>query len=181
MTVHITSDLHFNHANIITFCDRPFVGVRHMNEMMIDYWNAIVTDRDDIYVVGDFGFDNSVAPIDEIFAALKGRKHLIVGNHDERNEAVMKLPWTTVQWYLKLRWEGRKAILSHYPFETWDGAAKGVIHLHGHSHGSLKRQMPHRFDVGVDVTQTFAPMPISHFFDWADAQGDYDPTDHHGD
>ena len=33
--VFFTSDTHFNHANIIRFCNRPFKDVSHMNEAII--------------------------------------------------------------------------------------------------------------------------------------------------
>lgn len=31
-----TSDTHFNHANIIRFCNRPFKDVNQMNEVLIE-------------------------------------------------------------------------------------------------------------------------------------------------
>ena len=40
--VFFTSDTHFNHANIIRFCNRPFKDVSHMNEAIISNWNRVV-------------------------------------------------------------------------------------------------------------------------------------------
>lgn len=181
MTIFVTADLHFNHAGILNFTRRPFKDVASMNQGLIDRWNAVVGPTDEVYVVGDFGFSNKRDPLEDIFAELKGRKHLIIGNHDEQNRTVLALGWESQQHYLKLRWEGKRAILCHYPLETWDGAHRGYIHLHGHSHGTLKRTIPHRFDVGVDADPAFKGWPLSiwSWFQVAADQGEYEPQDHH--
>lgn len=41
-----TSDTHFNHANIIRFCNRPFNDVEQMNETLIANWNRVVQPED---------------------------------------------------------------------------------------------------------------------------------------
>ena len=33
--VYFTADTHFDHANIIRFCNRPFTSVDEMNEALI--------------------------------------------------------------------------------------------------------------------------------------------------
>lgn len=40
--VFFTSDTHFNHANIIKFCERPFGSIEEMNEALIANWNRVV-------------------------------------------------------------------------------------------------------------------------------------------
>lgn len=40
--VYFTSDTHFNHTNIISFCQRPFKNVDEMNERIIANWNEVV-------------------------------------------------------------------------------------------------------------------------------------------
>ena len=52
--VFFTSDTHFNHTNILKFCDRPFKNVEEMNETMIANWNCIVGMDDDVFHLGDF-------------------------------------------------------------------------------------------------------------------------------
>ena len=40
--VFFTSDTHFNHTNIIRYCDRPFKSTDEMNEKLIDNWDSAV-------------------------------------------------------------------------------------------------------------------------------------------
>ena len=40
--VFFTSDTHFDHFNIIEYCDRPFTNVKAMNEHIITNWNKTV-------------------------------------------------------------------------------------------------------------------------------------------
>lgn len=184
MATFVTSDPHYNHAGIIGIQPRPFKDVHEMNAHMIEAWNSAVRKNDTVFVLGDFAFVNKYGmPVDELFAALNGYKHLVIGNHDEHNPAIVKLPWERVEFYRKYKGgdkaNRRRAVMSHYPMETWDGAGRGTIMLHGHSHGNMKRVIPHRFDVGVDV-EGYVPRDIDYYFDKA-AEQEFDPQDHHGD
>ena len=91
---YITSDTHFNHSNIIKYCNRPFHDIYEMNQAIIDRWNSIVNDNDIVYHLGDFAFirrDNlelSYAQqlrqqIREFVDRLNGKIILIKGNHDK--------------------------------------------------------------------------------------------------
>ena len=79
--IYITADQHFGHANIIKLCSRPFSDVQEMDEALIVNWNRCVTNVDTIYIIGDLFFMNSVSA-EEYLKRLKGRKHLILGNHN---------------------------------------------------------------------------------------------------
>lgn len=48
-----TADTHFNHANIIHFCQRPFADATEMNAALIEKWNARVGKADLVYHLGD--------------------------------------------------------------------------------------------------------------------------------
>lgn len=50
------SDLHFNHYAVIGFDNRPFTSIAHMNNTMIQSWNAGVGNDDEIYIVGDLAY-----------------------------------------------------------------------------------------------------------------------------
>jgi calcineurin-like phosphoesterase family protein len=173
--IYVWSDTHFGHAGIIRHCSRPYDSVEAMNEGLIERWNAAVGPKDTIYLLGDFGFGKD---LDAIFARLNGHKHLVLGNHDEKNPAVTKLQWESVRDIVTLREEGVRAVACHYPMETWKSAHKGYLMLHGHSHGTLRRKLPHRFDVGADVFDT--PASLRNLASIA-AEEMFLPTDHHGD
>ena len=59
--VFFTSDTHFNHANIIKFCERPFGSIEEMNEALIANWNRVVGKDDIVFHLGDFCFGGSEA------------------------------------------------------------------------------------------------------------------------
>jgi calcineurin-like phosphoesterase family protein len=143
-----------------------------MNEGLIELWNARVEhENDDVWFLGDFGYH---APTQEyttdlgvIFWKLRGKKHLIVGNHDVKNTQVMRLPWETVDMLKEIKLNGQRATLCHYPLETWPAAWRGAMMLHGHCHGTLKRKLPKRFDVGVDALGNNGPIPWDTLVEWA--------------
>ena len=80
--IYFTSDLHLGHANIIKHCNRPFSSVEEMDEVLIENWNAKVTNADTVHILGDLMFRNKRPP-EEYLSRLKGKKHLVVGNHDK--------------------------------------------------------------------------------------------------
>lgn len=180
-----TSDNHFNHRNIIKYASRPFADVDEMNETMIANWNQVVTAQDEVYVLGDFAYSvNSLPKPSNIFHRLNGKKHLIVGNHDEQNPIVLTLPWSSVADLRHVRWGKSRFALCHYPLETWHHSYKGTIMLHGHCHGTLDRRIPHRYDVGVDSDYgdwwpKFTPINVETIVAVA-ATEKFEPTDHHG-
>lgn len=44
--IWITFDTHFNHANIIPYCARPFKDVEEMNATLVSKWNNVVGKND---------------------------------------------------------------------------------------------------------------------------------------
>lgn len=178
--IYFWSDTHFNHSGIIKYCNRPFDDVRDMNLSLMTAWNTTVKPGDTIWFVGDFGFHakhEGTIPLEEIFSQLSGHKNLVIGNHDEKNPKVLALPWERKENLVTVRDGEKRAMVCHYPMETWKNAHHDYLMIHGHSHGSLKTKLPHRFDVGVDVW----PYPVLFEFLWEQAQRQvFIPTDHHG-
>ena len=79
---YFISDLHLGHANCLRFDNRPFNSIEEQDETIIKNWNDKVTDNDDVYILGDISWYNPTKTA-EIFSQLKGRLHLIRGNHDK--------------------------------------------------------------------------------------------------
>lgn len=54
--IWFTSDTHLGHANAIEFTNRPFSDIEAMNRTLIANINAFVQARDELCILGDFGF-----------------------------------------------------------------------------------------------------------------------------
>ena len=129
------ADTHFGHENVIRFDNRPFMNVGEMDKEMIKYWNACVSEKDDIYVIGDFAYRNKHDFI-WYLKQLKGHKHLIVGNHDGKllEDKAAIAYFETVSHYLEIVDDNRRIILSHYPLAEWNGYHRESFHIYGHIH-----------------------------------------------
>jgi calcineurin-like phosphoesterase family protein len=79
---------------------------------------------------------------------LKGEKRLILGNHDH-SRVKHAVGWSTVDHMLAVKVDDVPLVLCHYGMRVWEGSQRGVIHLYGHSHGSLPGDSQ-SLDVGVD-------------------------------
>ncbi len=181
--IYLWADTHFNHEGILHHTKRPWATVEGMNYALVQRWNARVkNESDDVWFLGDFGFHAPTKPgtddLGELFWRLRGRKHLVVGNHDEKNQQVLRLPWESVERLVMVKHQGTRAVLCHYPLESWNGMHYGTLHFHGHCHGTLRRLVPHRFDVGVE---SFPDGPIEWDYLVATARcQEFKPVDHHG-
>jgi calcineurin-like phosphoesterase family protein len=151
--IYFTADLHIGHANIIRFCQRPFQSVDEMNGALIAGWNSVVRENDDVYVLGDLFYRNA-APAEETLRQLKGRKRLILGNHDKRWTKTVDLArhFAEVANLLIYKRDGVKYTLCHYPMLSWDGRGHGGYMIHGHTHNSrLEHTDQFLLNAGVDI------------------------------
>ena len=165
--VYFTSDTHFNHTNIISYCQRPFKNVDEMNERIIANWNEVVSEDDIIFHLGDFCLGGA-AEWTRLLDRLNGKIYLIMGNHDRKNirQGFMdRFEHVAMQMHIEV---GKQRIyLNHYPFLCFEGGYKDVWQLFGHVHtrktntgidaGRLKHLYPTQYDVGVD-NNDFAPV-----------------------
>lgn len=165
VNIWFTSDLHFNHNNILQFAERPWNTVEEMNNALIENWNSAVGEDDIVFDLGDFAFAPSWM-WKKILSLLKGRHILIVGNHDQSRypgEYIMSL-FERVENQMLLSIDSRKVYLNHYPFLCYAGTYRNkddaVIQLFGHVHSKqntkgkdkdrLQYLFPYQYDVGVD-------------------------------
>ena len=160
MSIFVTADHHFGHANIIRFVNRPFANVDEMDQGMIDAWNAVVGWDDEVYHLGDFTLGDSLSPW--IHALQFGTLKIVPGGHDwrwlkkadhndlwNRNIEVISplhsLELPSGEKYPKI------VVLCHYPMAAshWDRAHYGSFHFYGHTHGRFYQEGK-ALDVGVD-------------------------------
>lgn len=134
--IYFTADTHFDHANIIKLCNRPFSDIAEMNETMIANWNKRVNNADTIYIVGDLLFRSNNP--ETIISRLKGKKHLILGNHDRSwlKKCDADRYFESIDNLLFISDGKHKLTLCHYPMMTWPQANKGSYLVHGHIHAN---------------------------------------------
>ncbi len=113
-----------------------------------------VSDTDIVWHLGDFSYhsDDRTA---SIFSQLKGRKRLILGNHDLSNDGSVRKSIAGLAWdiepthHAECKLDGDRIVLNHYAQRSWNASVHGSWHLYGHSHGRLAPYGRSR-DCGVD-------------------------------
>lgn len=163
MAVHdkwFISDTHFFHTNILKFTGdggkliRPFSSIEEMHEIMVASWNGVVRDNDYVYHLGDVTFRYG-KEFNELMSRLKGRKRLILGNHDRVKGTDL------LKWFEKLDlWKGFKEhnfTASHIPLRL-ESLRDGAFNVHGHIHQN-NSPTPNHINVSVEVRQ-YTPVNI---------------------
>jgi calcineurin-like phosphoesterase family protein len=167
-----TSDLHFGHANIVKYTNRPFVDVEAMDAWLVDAWNDTVAPDDEVWVLGDVALGDRDRSLRHV-ARLHGRLRLVAGNHDKvfrpddkpradweqryRQAGFVDIAHGVVDVDLGL---GSRVLVCHFPY-TGDSRVEdryaghrpfdcGEFLLHGHVHGRWRRR-DRMVDVGVDA------------------------------
>ncbi|MCF0115114.1 MAG: metallophosphoesterase family protein, partial [Erysipelotrichaceae bacterium] len=148
------SDLHFYHENLNTMMDkRGFKNVEEMNEYMISQWNKRVHKNDEVVILGDFSLERG-EKTNELLKRLKGKKYLVVGNHDRylKDKAFDKTLFQGIAPYMELNDNKRKIVLSHYPVFCYDGQYRldeegnpKTYMLYGHVHNTYDEVLVNHF------------------------------------
>ena len=156
--IYFIADTHFNHANIIKYCNRPFKNTYEMNEYIIKKWNSVVKEADTVYHLGDVGF-GSLQEVKSLVERLNGRKILLRGNHDFK---IGVNTWKEIGFLevYKKRIILDNLLLTHAPTEEVE---ENQINIFGHIHD---KPLDERFNkknhicVSSDVVD-YIPVSIS--------------------
>lgn len=146
------SDTHFFHKNIVgvgkNFDKRHYETLEEMHKDMKDKWNNVVTNVDHVYILGDYSWKVTDEAL-EFLKGLNGNKHLIIGNHDYKDNGKFKKLFVEVTSYKETKdiVDGveYKLVLSHYPIMMWNGQHRDTVHLYGHVHNSHEDSLYKKF------------------------------------
>ena len=158
--IYYTSDIHFGHRNVIWMCKRPYSSVEEMNEALIRNWNMRVKGNDKVYIMGDMFFHADIKLVKEILSRLKGRKILIIGNHDGSWLSKLDHPeqyFELVTDYFNGSVGNHGVTLCHFSLPCFIHQKKQYM-IHGHFHNKtesdiwpLLKVRPHVLNAGVDI------------------------------
>ncbi len=164
----VTSDLHFNHMNILPYEPekRPFATIEEMNEALITNWNNTVSEDDTVFVLGDM-FMGQYTEIPKILSRLKGKIILIRGNHDTpKRVQAYKDYGIEVHDIYYLPYKGRFFVMCHFPIASEEFMNmvrednSEVILLYGHIHSKGPEGLVDgTYHVGVD-TNNLTPVRL---------------------
>ena len=131
------SDLHLGHQNILKFSPtRGGTDMQSHSEWLVDQWNSVVTKQDLVWVLGDVCFN----PIHmKYLKAMRGTKHLILGNHCKLSLEEYSKYFNRIHGFLKYK----EAWLSHAPIHP--DSLRNLINIHGHLHNG---KVKYRDDLG---------------------------------
>ena len=174
-----TSDHHFGHEKIIGYCARPFANADAMSRAMVERWNDVVADGDEVWILGDLVLGQLTVNLAAHVSRLKGHKVLVPGNHDACWKGQKKGPNQVAAYFDvggiarivddpdPVELAGETVQLNHFPYEPgipgrpvkfaqWRLKDTDGWLLCGHIHERW-RQHGKQINVGVDAWH-FAPV-----------------------
>lgn len=140
------SDTHFMHNKDFVYAARGFKDIKEHDEAIIRNWNSVVTNKDTVFVLGDFALGQDTETIAEYIDRLNGEYiYLIKGNHDTDNKWRFYKQETDI-YCIGLAYSqklGKNNIyMSHFPTfindPSYKSLDKAVINLFGHTHSKDK-------------------------------------------
>jgi calcineurin-like phosphoesterase family protein len=156
--IYLTSDLHFGHEREFLYGPRNFASIQEHDEAVIERWNSLIQEDDDVYVLGDLMLNDNEHGLD-CLRRLNGRLHLVRGNHDSdvRWAMYMALPNVVeMNNVIIMKYRKYHFYLSHFPTLTANLEKESLhqctINLFGHTHQKTNfyQDMPFMYHVGLD-------------------------------
>ena len=133
--IYLFSDPHFDHKNIIKYCNRPFHSTRQMNQTLVENWQDSVHENDKVFFLGDMSYGRNRKPIDYWLGKLPGKISYIRGNHDKDiiNRA------TVLHSHYPVKYNDYEFLLMHDPNRPkgYDGWI-----IHGDKHNNNLKDYP---------------------------------------
>ena len=145
-----TGDEHYNHRNILKYCDRPFDSVEEMDEELIKRHNSVVGKNDVVVHAGDFTLEKKEVA-HKYQQRLHGTHIFLKGSHDYwlRGARCHEIWEKTI--------DGIYVVVCHFAMRVWARSHFNSFQLYAHSHGKLD-PIGKQWDIGVDNNDFY---PIS--------------------
>lgn len=150
--IFVISDTHFNHNNIIKYCNRPFANAEEMNDFMVEQWNSVVKPGDKVYHLGDVYMGGARGYTENLLGhRLHGHKRLILGNHDNGKDQILQKTFEKIDVWRMFPEFG--LLLTHVPvhesslFRGSTGNEQNppkLLNVHGHIHDKKSPTEDHR-------------------------------------
>ncbi len=166
MSVYFISDLHLGGQYAFRFYGRPFKSYRHFEETIIANMHSCVSRNDDIYFIGDYiDYDKLTERSGtwehamSLTQSLPGRKHLVLGNNEERligdrfqgfedfKEYALSCGFIDCTKSSVVKVKGNIFYLDHY----LEHARTDMLNLYGHVHRGRSVSI-RGFNVSCDLT-----------------------------
>lgn len=183
-----TADTHFGHANIVKYCQRPFLSpeeqekvsvdprgkwkvskdtINRHDEVLLQSINELVMPDDTLWILGDFCWGKEKEAASYLDRITCKNIHFVWGNHD--HSSIGHLFQSEMQQGV-IRVQGQLIWLNHYPMRSWDGRFHGSWHLYGHVHNRFAeadREAQHMLtkDVGMDACN-YQPISFDKLTDY---------------
>ena len=153
--IWFTSDWHFGHDKSFLYEPRGFSSIAEANEVIMNRHNELVSNDDEVYVLGDLMLGDNNENI-EYIKRMNGRLHIIIGNHDT-SERIKKYKEcdnvVSVLYADRIKWKKWSIYVSHCPMiVAHNEEAPKLWNFHGHTHSKEKfSDIPHCYNVALDA------------------------------
>lgn len=154
--IYFTSDLHFGHNKPFLYEPRGFSSIEEHDAAVIERWNSVVTQEDEVYILGDLMLNDNANGL-ECISKLNGIKHYIIGNHDTpaKIELYKSVNIDCLGYASFLKYKKLHFYISHYPTMVGNGKeelCQCTINLYGHTHQQTNfyEEFPFMYHVGLD-------------------------------